>query len=77
MGLDPSAGGYGIRPYASQPFFPFFPQHHKKILQQGLRLVLQQARFYDRMVVERQGEQIGQAAAAASLGVACALDDPL
>ena len=57
--------------------FAFFPQHHKKILQQGLRLVLQQARFYDRMVVERQGEQIGQAAAAARLGVACAVDDPL
>ena len=57
--------------------FPFFPQHHKKILQQGLRLVLQQARFYDRMVVERQGEQIGQATAAARLGVACAVDDPL
>ena len=34
-------------------------------------------RFYDRMVVERQGEQIGQAAAAARLGVACAVDDPL
>ena len=33
--------------------------------------------FYDRMVVERQGEQIGQAAAAARLGVACAVDDPL